>query len=175
MRISIIVPALNEQECITGTLRSLQELDGEKEIIVVDGGSSDQTESLARAQGARVLNAAPGRGTQMHAGALDATRDDDRRRSDMAGRVLADQQPVSELSRWLASNEGALNSAQPESELNKPFSRSGRGGCFPLNPAVGGVSSLNLGTQAARRFLPVVVAHVTKFRGHSAFFVISHL
>jgi rSAM/selenodomain-associated transferase 2 len=75
MRISIIVPALNEQECITETLRSLQQLDGEKEIIVVDGGSSDKTRSLACAHGAQVLTSPPGRGVQMHAGALKATGD----------------------------------------------------------------------------------------------------
>jgi rSAM/selenodomain-associated transferase 2 len=75
MRISIIVPTLNEQECITGTLRSLQQLEGEKEIIVVDGGSNDETRSLACAQGAQVLRALPGRGLQMHAGALKATGD----------------------------------------------------------------------------------------------------
>lgn len=75
MRISIIVPALNEQECITETLRGLQQLDGDKEIIVVDGGSSDETRSLAHVQGARVLTAPAGRGAQMHAGTLEATGD----------------------------------------------------------------------------------------------------
>jgi rSAM/selenodomain-associated transferase 2 len=75
MRISIIVPALNEQECIAETLRSLQQLEGEKEIIVVDGGSNDETRSLACAQGAQVLTSPPGRGVQMHAGALKARGD----------------------------------------------------------------------------------------------------
>ncbi|HEX4167035.1 MAG TPA: TIGR04283 family arsenosugar biosynthesis glycosyltransferase [Bryobacteraceae bacterium] len=75
MRISIIVPALNEQECITATLRSLQLLEGEKEIIVVDGGSRDETASLALAAGATVLAAPAGRGGQMHAGALAAAGD----------------------------------------------------------------------------------------------------
>ena len=73
MRISIIVPTLNEQACITGTLRSLQQLDGEKEVIVVDGGSSDDTMALACAEGAKVLSAPPGRGVQMHAGSFEAT------------------------------------------------------------------------------------------------------
>jgi hypothetical protein len=73
MRISIIVPALNEEECISQTVRALQQLRGDKEIIVVDGGSSDRTCSLAKAEGARVLSSPAGRGTQMHAGALAAT------------------------------------------------------------------------------------------------------
>lgn len=75
MRVSIVVPALNEAGCIADTLRALQQLGGDKEIIVVDGGSSDETVALACAQGARVLLARPGRGHQMHAGALEATGD----------------------------------------------------------------------------------------------------
>jgi rSAM/selenodomain-associated transferase 2 len=73
MRITIVVPTLNEQECIAQTVRSLQQLEGEKEIIVVDGGSSDETRSLARAEGAKILTAPAGRGLQMHAGALQAS------------------------------------------------------------------------------------------------------
>ena len=75
MRISIVVPALNEALCIVDTLRALRELRGEKEIIVVDGGSNDETRALAAAQGARVLLSRQGRGMQMHAGALEATGD----------------------------------------------------------------------------------------------------
>jgi rSAM/selenodomain-associated transferase 2 len=44
-------------------------------MIVVDGGSSDETRLLACAQGVRVLSAPAGRGMQMHAGALEATGD----------------------------------------------------------------------------------------------------
>ncbi len=75
MRISIIVPALNERECIAETLRGLNRLEGEKEIIVVDGGSGDETVSLARAHNVIVLTAPSGRGVQMHAGALQAIGD----------------------------------------------------------------------------------------------------
>jgi rSAM/selenodomain-associated transferase 2 len=75
MRISIIVPALNEAAGIADTLRNLHLLDGEKEIIVVDGGSTDETRSIACAAGATVLQSKPGRGTQMHAGTLEATGD----------------------------------------------------------------------------------------------------
>lgn len=75
MQISIIVPTLNEQECIAETIRSLQQLEGEKEIIVVDGGSSDETISVASAQGAQIITTRPGRGVQLHAGALNASGD----------------------------------------------------------------------------------------------------
>ena len=75
MRITVIIPALNEAACIAETLRALRRLQGSKEIIVVDGGSSDDTRAIAAAQGAEVLTSLPGRGTQMHAGTLDAIGD----------------------------------------------------------------------------------------------------
>lgn len=75
MRVSVIVPALNEEAALPGTLRALQALRGDKEIIVVDGGSTDATCDLAARQGARLHRAARGRGPQQHAGALIATGD----------------------------------------------------------------------------------------------------
>jgi rSAM/selenodomain-associated transferase 2 len=75
MRISIIVPALNEAACISEALRALLRLEGDKEIIVVDGGSTDDTRAIAAAHGVTVVTARAGRGTQMHAGTLEATGD----------------------------------------------------------------------------------------------------
>jgi len=75
MLISIIVPALNEEDQIGRTLAALRELPGEKEIVVVDGGSTDGTVERARLQNVRVMEAPKGRGQQMHAGAL-ASRGD---------------------------------------------------------------------------------------------------
>ena len=46
--ISIIIPALNEASTIEQFLKSLRERAGDVEIIVVDGGSSDDTFDLAR-------------------------------------------------------------------------------------------------------------------------------
>jgi len=56
-KISIIIPALNEEKNITKCLQSLkaQDYKGEKEIIVVDNNSKDRTGELARAEGVTVL------------------------------------------------------------------------------------------------------------------------
>jgi rSAM/selenodomain-associated transferase 2 len=75
MLVSVIVPTLNEETCIVETIRCIERLSGEKEIIVVDGGSTDRTVALAFAQNARVLQAPQGRGPQMHTGALESKGD----------------------------------------------------------------------------------------------------
>ncbi len=70
--VSIIVPALNEASQIRETVLSLQSLEGEIEILIVDGGSHDETAAIARSLGVTVLVSAPGRGIQQHAGALQS-------------------------------------------------------------------------------------------------------
>jgi rSAM/selenodomain-associated transferase 2 len=75
MKVSIVVPALNEAATIAILVERLRGLAGEKEILVVDGQSEDQTASLAEAAGAIVVRAARGRGVQMHAGAAASSGD----------------------------------------------------------------------------------------------------
>jgi rSAM/selenodomain-associated transferase 2 len=73
MSLSIIIPTLNEAEGITATLEALQEYRRRgTEVIVVDGGSGDDTVRLARPLADRVLTAARGRAVQMNAGAAQA-------------------------------------------------------------------------------------------------------
>jgi len=74
-RLSVILPALNAAETIDGTLAALAE--GHRagllrEVLVVDGGSRDDTAARAARGGARVLNAPRGRGAQLAAGAAAA-------------------------------------------------------------------------------------------------------
>lgn len=69
--LSIIVPTLNEADTITDTLELIAHRD-QVEIIVVDGGSSDDTTTIARNCGARVLTAERGRALQMNIGAAQA-------------------------------------------------------------------------------------------------------
>ncbi|HVE56329.1 MAG TPA: TIGR04283 family arsenosugar biosynthesis glycosyltransferase [Pyrinomonadaceae bacterium] len=70
--ISIIIPALNEEDSIRETLCSLQVFD-HAEIIVVDGGSTDATVSIAEDFGVKILHAPRrGRGAQLEAGGTAA-------------------------------------------------------------------------------------------------------
>ncbi len=86
--VTIIIPVLNEASRISRSICVLQALEGEKEILVVEGGSEDETVALATAAGAKVLGSARGRGTQQHAGALAA-------RGDILWFVHADTTPPS--------------------------------------------------------------------------------
>ena len=73
--ISVIVPTLNEAGNVGGCLSALQGLPRVIEVILADGGSTDGTPGAARAQGARVIQADPGRGGQIRA-AVETARGD---------------------------------------------------------------------------------------------------
>lgn len=73
--VSIIVPVLNEERKIAALVDLLKALEGQKEILVVDGQSSDRTAALAESAGAVVIRSGRGRGVQMHAGAQAARGD----------------------------------------------------------------------------------------------------
>lgn len=66
--ISIIIPTLNEAENIRALLPELLAVPG-VELLVVDGGSIDNTVDIARSLDAEVLSTSPGRAGQMNAGA----------------------------------------------------------------------------------------------------------
>ena len=70
------MPVLNEQRRIEATLRDLCRQPGIAERIVVDGGSDDDTRSLAaRFEDVTVLSGPRGRGPQMNAGARASSAD----------------------------------------------------------------------------------------------------
>lgn len=75
--VSVIVPALDEGSMIATTLTPLQRLrqSGRIEVIVVDGGSRDDTRTVAAALADRVVASAPGRAVQQNAGAAVAGGD----------------------------------------------------------------------------------------------------
>lgn len=74
LQLSIIIPALNEAGCIRDILRQLQALRGQgHEVILVDGGSCDETIALAQALVDQLLPAPAGRALQMNVGAKAAS------------------------------------------------------------------------------------------------------
>ncbi len=97
MKLSVVIPALNEAERIEVTVRGALDaphsptlrhaprgsappagagtVPDAVEVIVVDGGSSDGTPELAAAAGARLIRSAPGRARQLDAGARAAGGD----------------------------------------------------------------------------------------------------
>ncbi|KMP10999.1 glycosyl transferase family 2, partial [Candidatus Nitromaritima sp. SCGC AAA799-A02] len=74
MKISVIVPTLNESLILGETLAGIARLNPH-EVIVVDGGSADMTVSIARRMATRVIESPKGRARQMNAGAREATGD----------------------------------------------------------------------------------------------------
>ncbi len=75
MRLSVIIPALNEAVAIGETLAAVFAACPGGQIIVVDGGSTDDTRTIAAASRAAVLRTGQGRGIQQNAGADAATGD----------------------------------------------------------------------------------------------------
>jgi rSAM/selenodomain-associated transferase 2 len=71
--ITTVIPTLNAAATLAETLAVLRRAAILREIIVADGGSSDATVALARAAGARLIEASRGRGNQLAAGAAAAT------------------------------------------------------------------------------------------------------
>lgn len=72
MNLSVIIPTLNEASNIVNTISTLQRHGGSHilEILVVDGGSTDDTVQLAESCGARVLfSKEKSRAAQMNMGA----------------------------------------------------------------------------------------------------------
>lgn len=70
MSLSIIMPCLNEAQCITLALDALAPMrESGVEVIVVDGGSTDGTAALAKPRADIVITSPRGRAAQMNAGA----------------------------------------------------------------------------------------------------------
>jgi rSAM/selenodomain-associated transferase 2 len=76
MRLSVIIPALDEAAHIGAVLQGLQTMRGRgAEVIVVDGGSGDATVAVSEPLADAVIGAPRGRARQMNAGAAAARGD----------------------------------------------------------------------------------------------------
>ncbi len=125
MRISVIIPALNEEDAIGAVVREVP-WDLVSEIIVADNGSTDRTAEVARAAGARVIREpSRGYGAACSAGARAAEGADvliflDGDRSDDPSEMPIVLQPILEDAADLVigsrtaglTEEGALTSHQ---------------------------------------------------------------
>lgn len=73
--LTVIIPALNEAPGIAATVRTTLSVFPGTRVIVVDGGSFDDTAEVAARAGAEVIASARGRGLQLAAGARLAATD----------------------------------------------------------------------------------------------------
>jgi rSAM/selenodomain-associated transferase 2 len=77
-KISIIIPTLNEAGNLKAAILTVDNTNATNqhstniEVIVVDGGSQDDTVAIGQSSGVKVILSDPGRATQMNAGALAA-------------------------------------------------------------------------------------------------------
>jgi len=100
-RILIIIPAYNEEASISSVIRDIRKHAPEADILVINDGSSDRTESCAREAGAKVLTLPynVGIGGGMQTGYLYAKQ----KGYDIAIQMDADgQHPAEELHKLLA-------------------------------------------------------------------------
>lgn len=74
LKISVIIPTLNEQPTIAAAIDSAIQA-GADEVIVVDGGSTDQTTQLAAETAVVITSPQPGRAAQQNRGAQQAGGD----------------------------------------------------------------------------------------------------
>jgi hypothetical protein len=78
VEVSVVLPCLDEAEtvatCVRKALGALRDLGVAGEVVVADNGSTDGSQALARAAGARVVDVPePGYGSALHAG-IEAAR-----------------------------------------------------------------------------------------------------
>jgi rSAM/selenodomain-associated transferase 2 len=74
MKISVIIPTLNEALILENSIAKIS-CHSPHEIIVADGGSADNTLSIAEKFGLAIVESPPGRALQMNAGAKTASGD----------------------------------------------------------------------------------------------------
>jgi rSAM/selenodomain-associated transferase 2 len=72
-RISVVIPTLDAAEALPGALEAMSGAPLIREVIVSDGGSSDDTVRIAETAGARAVSGLKGRGPQLIAGAAAAS------------------------------------------------------------------------------------------------------
>jgi rSAM/selenodomain-associated transferase 2 len=67
-KLSIVIPTLNESENIGPCLQAIHNQESVHEVILVDGGSKDNTKQIAKSYEAQIIDSKRGRGHQIKAG-----------------------------------------------------------------------------------------------------------
>jgi rSAM/selenodomain-associated transferase 2 len=75
LKLSVIVPMINEERAIAATLEAIRAGAPRAEIILIDGGSSDRSVEIARPRCDRLIEGRRGRARQMNAGAIVSSGD----------------------------------------------------------------------------------------------------
>ena len=111
MSVTLVIPALDEERALPALVERLARLDpAPAEILLVDGGSTDATTTLAEQAGWRVLRCEKGRARQINSGVSAA-------RGALVCVLHADTLPPSDMveviERTMADNRVALASFTP--------------------------------------------------------------
>lgn len=98
-RLSIVVPVLNDAPALEQLLAELESLDTEAlEVIVADGGSTDDGRALAVNAGCILAASPPGRGHQLAAGVARA-------RGTLIWLLHADSRGIADALHWLLARD----------------------------------------------------------------------
>jgi hypothetical protein len=77
--LAVLIPALNEEAglaaCLDSVARAARGVSGPVEVIVADGGSTDETVPIAAGRGAKIITSARGRGVQIKAAIAASSAD----------------------------------------------------------------------------------------------------
>jgi rSAM/selenodomain-associated transferase 2 len=75
MKISVVIPTFNEEDNISRTISKVINQPGIVEVIIVDGGSIDNTISIAQNFDVKIISSGKGRGEQLDKGWREAEGD----------------------------------------------------------------------------------------------------
>ncbi|MDP2364525.1 MAG: TIGR04282 family arsenosugar biosynthesis glycosyltransferase [Ignavibacteria bacterium] len=73
IKYSVIIPTLNEEALIAKSIESTRNIIPDAEIIISDGGSTDNTIEICKLYDVKIINSVKGRGQQLNEGAKAAT------------------------------------------------------------------------------------------------------